>query len=165
MNDLPYRLNVGATLFNAAGLVFIGRRVDVPAGAPESWQMPQGGIDPGEDPAAAVLRELREEIGTDLADIIGEHPQWLSYDIPPDAVRPAFRGRYRGQRQKWFALRFLGTDADIVLDRFEHPEFNAWRWARLDELPALVVPFKRAVYQAVATEFARFAGSQDAKDL
>jgi putative (di)nucleoside polyphosphate hydrolase len=157
MSDLPYRLNVGAALFNAEGRVFIGRRAGLPADAPESWQMPQGGIDPGEDPAAAVFRELREEIGTDRAEIIGEHPGWLNYDIPPGAVRSDLRGRFRGQTQKWFALRFLGTEADIALDRDHHPEFTAWRWARLAELPSLVVAFKRHVYEEVAREFARFA--------
>jgi putative (di)nucleoside polyphosphate hydrolase len=153
MSDLPYRRNVGAALFNAEGLVFIGRR----AGLPDSWQMPQGGIDPGEDPAVAVMRELREEVGTDAAEIIGEHPAWLNYDIPAEAARTAFQGRYRGQSQKWFALRFLGSDADIALDRDDHPEFVAWRWAKLADLPALVVSFKRPVYEAVAREFAAYA--------
>ncbi len=157
MSDLPYRLNVGAALFNAEGRVFIGRRAGLPEDATENWQMPQGGIDPGEDPAAAVVRELREEIGTDLAEIIGEHPGWLNYDIPDTATRSDLRGRYRGQTQKWFALRFLGTDGDIALDRDAHPEFTAWRWARLAELPGLVVAFKRHVYEEVVREFARFA--------
>ncbi len=157
MSDLPYRLNVGAALFNAEGRVFIGRRAGLPEDATENWQMPQGGIDPGEDPAAAVFRELREEIGTDLAEIIGEHPGWLNYDIPDTATRSDLRGRYRGQTQKWFALRFLGTDGDIALDRDAHPEFTAWRWARLAELPGLVVAFKRHVYEEVVREFARFA--------
>jgi len=156
MTDLPYRPNVGAALFNAEGLVLIGRRAGLPLGAPESWQMPQGGIDPGEDPAVAVLRELREEIGTDAAAIIGEYPGWLTYDIPAEAARASFKGRFRGQTQKWFALRFLGRDTDIALDRDDHPEFAAWRWARLSDLPALVVTFKRPVYEAVAREFAKF---------
>jgi putative (di)nucleoside polyphosphate hydrolase len=156
VNDLPYRLNVGAALFNAEGRVFIGRRAGLPPDAPESWQMPQGGIDPGEDPATAVFRELLEEVGTDKAEIIGEHPGWLTYDIPANATRSNLHGRYRGQSQKWFALRFLGTDADIALDRDPHPEFTAWRWARLAELPALVVDFKRNVYEDVVREFARF---------
>jgi putative (di)nucleoside polyphosphate hydrolase len=160
VTDLPYRLNVGAALFNADGRVFIGRRAGLPEGARESWQMPQGGIDPGEDPATAVFRELREEIGTDKADIIGEYPGWLNYDIPTDAVRTAFRGRFRGQSQKWFALRFIGQDSDIALDRDDHPEFTAWRWAELAELPALVVAFKRQVYESVAREFGRFTGKR-----
>jgi len=144
-------------LFNRDGLVFVGRRADLGSAA-GAWQMPQGGIDPGEEAAAAVLRELLEEIGTDNATIIGEYPGWLTYDIPPDAVRPAFRGRFRGQSQKWFALRFLGEDDDIALDRDHHPEFDAWRWANLHDLPSLVVSFKRPVYEAVVREFARFAG-------
>jgi putative (di)nucleoside polyphosphate hydrolase len=151
MHDLPYRLNVGAALFNRDGHVFIGQRADLLA-----WQMPQGGIDEGEDPAVAVLRELEEEIGTAKATILAEHDAWLTYDLPPDVAARAFRGRYRGQRQKWFALRFDGTDADIALDRHAHPEFVAWRWAALGELPGLAVPFKRGIYETVATAFARF---------
>ncbi len=151
MSDLPYRLNVGAALFNTNGRVFIGQRADT-----LGWQMPQGGIDEGEDPAAAVLRELEEEIGTAKATILAEHDEWLTYELPPDVAVSAFRGRYRGQRQKWFALRFDGTDSDVALDRHTHPEFVAWRWAELDELPALAVPFKRHIYEAVVTAFARF---------
>ncbi len=162
MNDLPYRLNVGAALFNRQGQVFIGRRADVSvqAGADQAaqvWQMPQGGIDEGEDPRAAVLRELAEETGTSKAEIIGEHEAWLDYDLPPELVGRLFGGRYRGQRQRWFALRFLGEDDDFRLDAHHHPEFVAWRWAALAEVPALCVPFKRATYQAVAAAFARFA--------
>ncbi len=152
-----YRLNVGAALFNRAGQVFVGRRCDQPPEAPATWQMPQGGIDAGEDPAAAVLRELEEEIGTARATILAEHPEWLTYDLPPDLAARAFAGRYRGQRQKWFALRFDGAEADIVLDRHAHPEFSAWRWVALPELPALAVAFKRPIYEAVATAFSRFA--------
>jgi putative (di)nucleoside polyphosphate hydrolase len=158
MNDLPYRPNVGAVLFNHEGRVFIGLRTGMPEGTPETWQMPQGGIDPGEDPAQAVLRELQEEVGTNNAEILAEHPEWLSYDLPENARRTTFRGRFRGQRQKWFALRFLGADSDIVLDRDTHPEFSDWRWAALAELPELIVPFKRPVYEAVVKEFVRFAG-------
>jgi putative (di)nucleoside polyphosphate hydrolase len=157
--ELPYRLNVGAALFNPAGLVFIGRRKDMAPGAPETWQMPQGGIDAGEDPAAAVLRELEEEIGTAQATILAELPDWLTYDLPPDIAARAFGGRYRGQRQKWFALRFEGSDSDIALDRHAHPEFSDWRWARLAELPGLAIGFKKGVYRAVAEGFARFAAS------
>ena len=156
MNDLPYRLNVGAALFNAQGCVFMGRRADQPNGAQSSWQLPQGGIDEGEDPAAAVLRELEEEIGTAQATILAEHPDWLTYDLPPDIARAAFAGRYRGQRQKWFALRFDGTDSDIALDRHTHPEFVAWRWVELAEIPALAVPFKRSIYERLAADFAHF---------
>ena len=119
--------------------------------------MPQGGIDGDEIPAEAVFREMREEIGTDRATILAEHPDWLTYELPSDIAQSAFRGRYRGQRQKWFALRFDGEDSDIVLDRDAHPEFVAWRWASLVDLPGLAVPFKRAIYETVAEAFARFA--------
>ena len=159
MTALPYRPNVGAVLFNPAGLVFLARRADLPnaEGAAGGWQLPQGGIDAGEDPRAAVLRELAEEIGTDRAEILAEHPDWLTYDLPPDLLGRALGGRYRGQRQRWFALRFLGTDAEIRLDADPHPEFDAWRWGRLAELPALAVGFKQAIYATLAEAFRRFA--------
>jgi putative (di)nucleoside polyphosphate hydrolase len=159
MTALPYRANVGAVLFNAAGLVLVARRADLPnaEGAPGGWQLPQGGMDEGEDPAVAVFRELEEEIGTARAEILAEHPRWLTYDLPPELLGKALGGRYRGQRQKWFALRFTGTEADIRLDLDPHPEFDAWRWARLAELPGLAVAFKRAIYDDLAREFARFA--------
>lgn len=159
MSELPYRLCVGAALFNAAGDVLVARRADMPnaEGAAGGWQLPQGGIEPDEDPRVAVLRELAEEIGTRQAHIIGEHPEWLTYDLPPDLVGRALRGRYRGQRQRWFALRFEGRDEDIRLDLDPHPEFDAWRWAALDELPDLAVPFKRAIYGVLARSFANFA--------
>ena len=110
MSDLPYRPNVGAVLFNPAGLVFVARRADMPnaEGPAGGWQLPQGGIDEGEDPRTAVLRELEEEIGTRKAEVIGEHPEWLTYDLPPNLLGIAWRGRYRGQRQRWFAMRFTG---------------------------------------------------------
>ena len=156
---LPYRPNVGAVLFNVAGRVFVARRADLPNAEGEAggWQLPQGGIDHGEDPRAAVLRELAEEIGTDRATIIGEHPEWLVYDLPPHLIGVALGGRYRGQRQRWFALRFTGADSDIRLDADPDPEFDAWRWAELAELPALAVDFKRAIYQTLVASFARFA--------
>lgn len=156
---LPYRPNVGAVLFNPGGLVLVARRADLPnaEGAPGGWQLPQGGMDEGEDPGAAVLRELEEEIGTARAEILAEHPRWLTYDLPAHLVGRALGGTYRGQRQKWFALRFTGADSDIRLDLDPHPEFDAWRWARLAELPALAVGFKRAIYEELAREFARFA--------
>jgi putative (di)nucleoside polyphosphate hydrolase len=159
MSGLPYRPNVGAVLFNRDGKVFVARRADLPnaEGAPGGWQLPQGGIDANEDPRAAVLRELEEEIGTARAAIIGEHPDWLTYDLPPELVGVALGGRYCGQRQRWFALQFLGEDKDIRLDLDPHPEFDAWRWAELAELPALAVGFKRAIYELLAESFARFA--------
>ena len=156
---LPYRPNVGAVLFDPRGLVFVARRADLPnaEGAPGGWQLPQGGIDEHEDPRAAVLRELAEEIGTDRAAIIGEHPDWLTYDLPPELLGRALGGHYRGQRQRWFAMRFTGTDADIRLDLDPHPEFYAWRWTPLSDLPGLAVGFKRPIYDVLAASFARFA--------
>jgi putative (di)nucleoside polyphosphate hydrolase len=156
---LPYRPNVGAVLFNAAGLILVARRADMPnaEGSPGGWQLPQGGMDEGEDPAVAVFRELEEEIGTAKAEILAEHPDWLNYDLPPELIGKALGGRYRGQTQKWFALRFLGADSDIRLDLDPHPEFDAWRWARLAELPRMAVPFKRAIYERLAVDFSRFA--------
>ena len=158
-DSLPYRPNVGAVLFNGDGKVFGARRADMPnaEGAAGGWQLPQGGIDADEDPAAAVLRELAEEIGTDKAIIIGEHPDWLTYDLPPDLLGRTLGGRYRGQRQRWFALRFTGRDSDVRLDLDPHPEFDAWRWAALDELPGLAVAFKRPIYEVLAQSFQRFA--------
>ena len=145
-----YRPCVGLMLLNPAGLVFIGERRGPLLNA---WQMPQGGIDHGETPRAAAWRELKEEVGTDRADLLAESRQWLAYDLPP-ALRPA-RGnpRHRGQSQRWFAFRFTGTDADIVLDAHE-PEFARWRWAHPDEVLDLIVDFKRPVYKAVLAEFA-----------
>jgi putative (di)nucleoside polyphosphate hydrolase len=159
MSDLPYRPNVGVVLFNPGGLVFVARRADTPnaEGSAGGWQLPQGGIDEGEDPRTAVSRELEEEIGTRKADLIGEHPEWLTYDLPPDLQGKAWHGRYRGQRQRWFAMRFTGRDSDIRLDLDPHPEFDAWRWVHLTTLPSLAVPFKRAIYEVLTASFARFA--------
>jgi putative (di)nucleoside polyphosphate hydrolase len=158
---LPMRPNVGAVLFNRAGLVLVARRADMPnaEGAPGGWQLPQGGMDGDEDPAVAVFRELKEEVGTDNAEIIGEYPGWLDYELPPELVGRALGGKWRGQTQKWFALRFLGEDAEIRLDLDPHPEFDAWRWAALAELPGLAVAFKREIYVALAREFERFAAA------
>ncbi len=157
--SLPYRPNVGAALFDRRGRVFLAHRVDQPQEGESGpgWQLPQGGIDKGETPQAAVLRELAEEIGTDRFAVIGEHAEWLTYDLPDSLLGRAWGGRYRGQRQRWFALRFLGVDADIRLDAHPHPEFDAWRWGRLDEIEALAVSFKRPLYRGVAAAFARFA--------
>lgn len=159
MTELPYRPNVGAALFDRRGHVFVARRADLPnaEGAPGGWQLPQGGIDADEDPAAAVLRELAEEIGTAKASVLGEHDAWLSYDLPPHLIGRALGGKYRGQTQRWFALRFEGQDSDIRLDLDPHPEFDAWRWVPLAELPALAVGFKRPIYDVLAVSFARFA--------
>jgi len=157
---LPYRPNVGAVLFSPDGRVFLARRADLPnaEGAAGGWQLPQGGIDENEDPRLAVLRELEEEIGTGKAEIIGEHPDWVTYDLPADLLGKALGGRYRGQRQRWFALRFTGEDSDIRLDADPHPEFDGWRWGNLAELPLIAPDFKRDIYHVLAHSFARFAG-------
>ena len=157
--SLPYRPNVGAALFNRDGLVLVARRADLPnaEGRAGVWQLPQGGIDADEDPRVAVLRELREEVGTDKAEIIGEHPEWLSYDLPPELLGRALGGRFRGQRQRWFALRFTGVDGDIRLDLDPHPEFDAWKWLELAALPQQEVGFKQAIYSILAISFAPFA--------
>jgi putative (di)nucleoside polyphosphate hydrolase len=159
MTDLPYRPNVGAVLFDRRGKIFVARRANFPnaEGAPGGWQLPQGGIDANENPRVAVMRELAEEIGTDKATVIGEHPDWLSYDLPPELIGKALGGKYRGQTQHWFALRFDGVDSDIRLDLDPHPEFDAWRWADLSELPGMAVGFKLAIYEILAVSFARFA--------
>jgi putative (di)nucleoside polyphosphate hydrolase len=157
--DLTYRPCVGAVLFNRDGLVLVARRANFPnaEGAAGGWQLPQGGIDGEEDPSVAIFRELEEEIGTARAEIIAEHPDWLTYDLPPELIGKALHGRFRGQRQRWFALRFLGEDGDIRLDLDPHPEFDTWRWVRLEELPGLAVGFKRAIYEVLARDFSRFA--------
>ena len=152
-----YRANVGLALFHANGLVFLGRRFG--EAGDYQWQMPQGGVDAGETPREAAWRELEEEIGVsaDHADLMEETEDWLFYDFPAD-VRGGRgpHGRYLGQKQKWFALRFKGRDSDVHLDRHT-PEFSTWRWGRLEEAPALVIPFKRAVYEEVARRFRRYA--------
>jgi len=157
IEKLPYRPCVGMLLLNPAGLVFVGRRIDTAKEGDNIWQMPQGGIDAGETPETAALRELREEVGTDKAEIVAESRNWLHYDLPDHLVGKVWKGRYRGQKQRWFALRFLGRDADIDIAT-EHPEFDAWRWVELDDVPGLVVPFKRDTYRAVVSEFRGLLG-------
>jgi putative (di)nucleoside polyphosphate hydrolase len=163
--DLPYRRNVGVALFNRDGLVFIGRRKKRRGGmelvAGHEWQMPQGGVDKGEGPLEAARRELFEETNASSVSLIAEAPDWLSYDLPPEALVGRWKGRYRGQTQKWFAFRYEGEDSEIDIDRpgggaFD-PEFEAWRWAPLETLADLVVPFKRPVYEAVVAMFKNLA--------
>jgi len=160
--DLPYRPCVGVVLLNREGRVFIGRRIDGPehVDRAHAWQMPQGGIDPGEEPWPAALRELHEETNVHSVERVGEIADWLSYDIPREIVGQAWKGKYRGQTQKWFALRFTGAESEIDI---AHPggahqaEFAAWRWEPLEKVPELVVPFKRAVYERVVHEFRHLA--------
>jgi len=153
-NPELYRPNVGLAVFSKMGHVFIGRRVN--SRGAFQWQMPQGGIDAGETPAEAAMRELEEEIGVSgkLVSILEETKDWIYYDFPPD-LKKRLGGPYVGQRQKWFALRFNGSDSDVRLD-LHTPEFDAWRWAPLGETPPMVIPFKRPVYEAVATSFEKW---------
>lgn len=158
MSDLPYRPGVGIMLVNGQGLVFVGQRFD---SVVEAWQMPQGGIDPGEDPYEAALRELEEETGVKphLTSPIAETQDWLTYDLPPELVGTIWKGRYRGQRQKWYALRFHGTDTDVnLLAHAEagHAEFKAWQWTSLNQLADLIVPFKRDLYQNLVAELGQY---------
>jgi putative (di)nucleoside polyphosphate hydrolase len=157
-SELPfYRPAVGIMLLNHDGNVFVGRRMDMPPGL-AAWQMPQGGIDPGETPRQAALRELHEEAGTDKAEILAESVGWLHYDLPPDVAPKMWGGRYRGQRQKWFAMRFTGQNSDIDPANTEHPEFDIWEWVAPTRLTELIVPFKRPLYEAVLAEFGALLG-------
>ncbi|MCV6598499.1 MAG: RNA pyrophosphohydrolase [Mangrovicoccus sp.] len=153
---LPYRRGVGVVLCNAQGLVFVGQRIDSYSPA---WQMPQGGIDPGEDPQDTALRELWEETGvtSDLVTIEAETSKWLRYDLPHDIVPRIWKGRFRGQEQKWFLARFSGRD-DQVQIATEHPEFSQWRWLAASELVENIVPFKRDLYVDILAEFAEPLG-------
>lgn len=160
--DLPYRACVGATVFNRQGLVFIGRRSEGVEHIDEThlWQMPQGGIDRDEDPYRAVLRELYEETSIRSVEPLGEIADWLSYDIPRDIAGEAWGGKYRGQTQRWYALRFIGDDSEINIINpagGHKPEFIFWRWEKIENLPDLIIPFKRPVYERVASEFQKFA--------
>lgn len=144
-----YRRGVGIVLLDPGGRVFVGRRIDQSV---EAWQMPQGGIDRGETPREAALRELAEEVGTDKAEVLRESAVWRAYDLPPELARRSWGGRYKGQTQRWFALRFTGADQDIEIAT-AHPEFADWRWLQPDRLLDLIVPFKRPVYLSVFDEF------------
>jgi putative (di)nucleoside polyphosphate hydrolase len=169
--DLPYRACVGTMVLDRTGRVFVGARADGPehVDATHAWQMPQGGLDPGEDPWQAALRELYEETNIRSVGRLGETRDWLTYDIPPEIIGQAWNGKYRGQRQKWFALRFTGDEREIDVAHppgGHKPEFLDWRWEPMQNLPALVVPFKRKVYERVVAEFSRFAeADQGRSDL
>lgn len=147
---LPYRPCAGVVLINPDGLIFAGQRIDTPG----AWQMPQGGIDAGETPHEAALRELTEETGVDPARVklLGETSDWIQYDLPPHLLGKVWKGRYGGQKQKWFLLRFLGDDAEIVIET-AHPEFDRWQWMRPGDLIDAIVPFKRDVYARIFAEF------------
>ena len=154
---LPYRPCAGIMLLNRDGQVFVGQRIDAVL---ESWQMPQGGVDPGEDAEAAAVRELGEETGiaSQHVELIATAPEELTYDLPPDMVGKVWKGKYRGQRQRWFLFRFLGEDSDIAIAT-PHPEFRAWRWIDPDALPSIIVPFKRALYEQVLAAFQPHLGA------
>jgi len=152
--DLPYRPCVGAVLFNRDGLVWVGKRIPKSGdNFVDAWQMPQGGIDKGEDPADAVFRELREETGIDAAEIIAETDGWLTYELPDHLRGISWGGKYRGQKQKWYGLRYSGEDQDFDLETYDKPEFSSWKWVRLEEVLDLIVPFKHDVYKQLVAEF------------
>ena len=160
--SVPYRPCAGVAVFNRDGLVFIGRRIGGSEHVDEThaWQMPQGGIDAGEDPWPAALRELYEETNIRSIERLGEIEEWLTYDIPRAIVGRAWGGKYRGQTQKWYALRFVGDQGEIDIAHpagGHDPEFVEWRWEPIENLPTMIVPFKRPVYERVVHEFARFA--------
>ena len=155
--DMPYRLNAGVALFNRDGKVWIGRRKDYPENAEHVWQMPQGGIDTGEEPVDAAIRELYEETNVSSISLLTAAPDWVQYDLPEEDLGRALKGRYRGQRQRWFAALFEGEEAEIDIDTpgggAHRAEFSAWRWEDLEKLPDLVVPFKRDAYREIVAFF------------
>ena len=159
--DLPYRPCVGVMVLNRKGDVFVGRRTDGPehVDATHVWQMPQGGLDPGEEPLDGALRELHEETNIRSVKKLAEIDDWLTYDIPRQIGKEAWKGRYRGQKQKWFALRFTGDDGEINIAApgggAHKPEFVEWRWEPIGNLTKLIIPFKRPVYERVVKEFRR----------
>jgi putative (di)nucleoside polyphosphate hydrolase len=159
--NLPYRRCAGIVLFNDMGQVFVGQRLD---NNKDAWQLPQGGINEGEEPRIAALRELEEEIGSNNAEIIGEIKEWLSYDLPPEILNKIWDGQYRGQIQKWFALRFLGSNSEIDPSAVKHPEFGAWKWINIAEIPKIAVVFKQSIYRKIVQEFSCFAKNTSPSD-
>ncbi len=151
--SLPYRPCVGIMLLNAQGKVFVARRIDTMV---EAWQMPQGGIEPGEDPETAAFREMEEEIGTRNAEIMEEFDGWLKYDLPDHLRDKVWNGKYRGQEMKWYLMRYLGRDSDINLDT-DHPEFLEWKWLEMTKLAQSIVEFKRPLYQQLVSRFGQKA--------
>ena len=162
LQDLPYRPCVGIMLISRDGLVWVGRRRPKWAGdgAAYIWQMPQGGISGGESARAAAVRELEEETGVESVELLAEAPGWFTYDLPEELLGVALKGRYRGQRQKWFAMRFTGSEREIdIAPRGGHKaEFDDWRWAEASALPGLIVPFKRQIYADVVAAFGAYVG-------
>ncbi len=162
---LPYRPCVGIMVLNRGGLVWAGRRIPLGNseydGSPQLWQMPQGGIDKGEDPLPAAKRELHEETGMRTVSLLAEAPHWINYDLPRELIGIGLNGKYRGQTQRWFAFRFEGDESEIAINPppgGHEPEFDQWAWKPMDELPELIVPFKRKVYEEVVTAFRHLAG-------
>lgn len=165
--DLPYRPCVGVMVLNADGLVWVGRRLSQgnseSDGSPQLWQMPQGGIDKGEDPREAAYRELFEETGIKTVSLIAEAKTWINYDLPEHLIGIGLKGKYRGQTQRWFAFRFEGDESEINIDNpphGQHQEFDAWAWKPMQDLPSLIVPFKRAAYEQVVAAFAHLSGTK-----
>lgn len=150
-SHLPYRLGVGIILLNTDNLVFVAKRIDTVA---EAWQMPQGGIDEGEDPLPAAYRELTEETSVTDVELIAESRDWLSYDLPDDLIPKLWKGRYRGQKQKWYAMKLIGDESQINLAT-DHPEFSEYKWIAMQELPSVIVPFKRLLYEQIVNEFSK----------
>jgi putative (di)nucleoside polyphosphate hydrolase len=163
--DLPYRRCVGVMVLNHEGLVWAGHRLAVGNseydGSPQLWQMPQGGIDEGEDPLEAAYRELYEETGIRSISLLAEAPRWINYDLPEHLIGIGLKGKYRGQTQRWYAFRFEGDESEIAINPppgGHDPEFDAWEWKRMQDLPKLIVPFKRKAYEEIVAVFAHLAG-------
>jgi putative (di)nucleoside polyphosphate hydrolase len=169
-DGLPYRPCVGVMILNREGLVWAGRRIPIGNseydGSAQLWQMPQGGIDKGEDPLEAAYRELYEETGMKTVSLLGEAKDWINYDLPPHLIGIGLKGKFRGQTQRWFAFRFEGDDSEIAINPppgCHEPEFDAWEWKPMADLPDLIVTFKRKVYEQVVAEFSHLAGLKAAE--